>query len=77
MGMHWTQHPENFTNNLQEYATNKAIVFNGLDFLGIFWHLMRKNYDVLAKYAVNINNSFSSDAEFISLMKRRLAPIRH
>lgn len=77
MGMHWTQHPENFTNNLQEYAANKAIVFTGLDFLGIFWHLMRKNYALLAQKAVNINRSFTSDEEFISLMKRRLAPIRN
>ncbi len=64
-GMHWTQHPEHFIKNLEEYAKNKSIVFQGIGILEIFWFLMRGKYQTLANHAVNINNGFSSNEEFI------------
>lgn len=70
-GMHWTQHPVEFMNTLDEYAKNKAIVFQGIDFLGIFVYLMNKRYDKLAEKVVNINQAFSSKEELIELMKHR------
>lgn len=70
-GMHWTNHPVEFMKTLTQYAENKAIVFQGIGFLGIFFHLMRKDYDKLAEYVVNINNTFNSKEELIELMKHR------
>ncbi len=64
-GMHWTQHPEHFIKTLGEYANNRSIVFQGIGILEIFWFLMRGNYYALANHAVNINNQFSSNEEFI------------
>jgi fatty acid desaturase len=69
--MHWTEHPNHFKNNLKEYAENKALVFEGIDFLAIWFFLMRRNYDKLAKHVVNLEGMFASEEEAIELMKQR------
>ncbi|MDJ1467471.1 fatty acid desaturase [Cytophagaceae bacterium DM2B3-1] len=69
--MHWTEHPTFFLKNLDKYSANQAIVFENIEFLGIFSLLMRKRYDKLATYFVNVNNAFSSDDEVIALLKER------
>ena len=69
--LHWTDHPSSFTNNKQAYAENKAVIFEGLDYAAIFFYLMRKRYDLLAKNFVNINNTFKSDEEVMTLLKER------
>jgi fatty acid desaturase len=69
--MHWTEHPGFFLKNRSEYANNRAIVFDGVDFLGVFYFLMTKRYDVLAKNFVNINNTYHSQEEVIGLLKQR------
>lgn len=77
-GMHWTEHPREFLANQDRYAEDKAIVFQGIGFLGVFYYLMRGRYDVLASKAVNINNAFANDEELIALMKQRTQAInRH
>jgi fatty acid desaturase len=70
-GMHWTQHPEFFMKNIDQYEKNQAIVFQGIDLLQIFWFLMRGDYRTLAAHGVNINNRFASDEEFIHVLKYR------
>lgn len=75
-GMHWTQHPVEFMETLDQYKQNKAIVFQGIDFLVIFILLMNKKYDRLAARVVNINNTFSGPEEVISVMKQRTQRIR-
>lgn len=69
--LHWTEHPNSFKQNLDEYAKNKAVVFDGLDFGGTFLCLMTKNYDKLAKHFVNVNGVFQSDEEVIAMLKVR------
>lgn len=71
--MHWTEHPQHLLDHADEYARNRAFVFEGIDFLGIFLLLMRKRYDVLAQKVVNINGTFASEEEIIALMKERTA----
>lgn len=71
-GMHYTEHPQYFLDTLDKYIMNKAFVFQGIGFLEIFWFLMNGNYRALAKNAVNLDGAFSSDQEFIDLMKVRL-----
>jgi hypothetical protein len=61
--------------NADDYAKNKALVFEGIDFLGVYLLLMRKRYDVLAEHLVNINGTFASEEEAIELMKQRTAYI--
>lgn len=69
--MHWTDHPKHLIDNADKYAANRALVFDGIHYLQIWWLLMRKNYKKLAQHVVNINNTFSSDEEVIGLMRER------
>ena len=69
--MHWTEHPTFFQKTIDKYAQNQAIIFDGLDFLQVFFLLMTKRYDTLAKHVVNVNNTFADTNEAIALMRRR------
>ncbi len=73
--MHWTQHPEHLQDNLSKYAENKALVFEGIEFLGVWINLMKKRYDKLADHLVNIDGAFQSKEEAILIMKTRTAKI--
>jgi fatty acid desaturase len=72
---HWTEHPQHLVDHPEEYAQNKALVFEGIDFLGIFALVIRRRYDLLAKRLVNINHTFASEEEAIALMKDRTKKI--
>ncbi len=70
--LHWTEHPKYFMEKLDEYAANKALIFDRADFGKIIFYLLQKKYDVLAKHVVNINGStFANDEEIIELLKHR------
>jgi hypothetical protein len=69
--LHWTEHPVSFQQTIDEYARNKAIVFDGLDFGGVFLCLMTKNYKKLANHLVNVKAEFESEAEALALLKER------
>lgn len=69
--MHWTEHPTYFLNTKEEYVKHKAIVFDGIDYLTIFYYLMLKRYDVLASNVVNIDNTYPSQQRVIALLKER------
>ncbi len=69
--LHWTEHPHSFMENIDEYAKHKAIVFDKLDFGGVFLCLMTKNYQKLADHLVNIKGEFSSEEEAINILKER------
>lgn len=70
--MHWTDMPVEFQDNLQKYAANKSLIFEGLDFHMVWILLMLKRYEKLADHVVNINdNTFESKEEIIQIMKER------
>ncbi|WP_020606299.1 fatty acid desaturase family protein [Spirosoma spitsbergense] len=69
--MHWTEHPTFFLKTIDKYAQNRAVIFDGLDFLQIFFLLMRGKYDVLARHMVNVNGAFANDADAIELLRYR------
>jgi fatty acid desaturase len=69
--LHWTLYPSHFEQNLNEFSKNKALVFEGIHFLHIWWYLMKQNYTKLAAHIVNINNAYASEAEVIQIMKSR------
>ena len=74
--MHWTDHPRHLQENVGEYVKNKALIFDGMDFLVIFIHLMNKRYEVLADKLVNLG-AWESKEEMIGTMKegtRRFSP---
>ena len=64
--------PGELQKNIQKYADNQSLIFEGLDFQLVWVLLMFKRYDVLAKHLININGTtFASDEEAISIMKQR------
>ncbi|MBK6409020.1 MAG: fatty acid desaturase [Flavobacteriales bacterium] len=73
--LHWTEHPTNFREHLDEFAQNRSVVFAGLNFLDIFILLMRKRYDTLADHFVNVGGVFKDDAEVIAHLRHRMAPV--
>jgi hypothetical protein len=73
--LHWTLHPDHLQTNIDEYVSNKALIFEGIHFLHIWWYLMTNNYEKLAKRVVNLNGMFASEAEAIQLMKTRTQKI--
>lgn len=69
--LHWTDHPAHFRQNIEQYASNKAIVFDGINFLHIFCYLMGKRYDLLARHFVLLDHAAPTEAEVIDLLRTR------
>ena len=73
--LHYTDIPAAFLKNKENFKKHKTFIFDGIHYLHIFVWLMGKRYDLLAKYVVNIDNTFSSQEEVIQLMKERVMKI--
>ena len=73
--LHWTLHPQHLLDNRESYRNNEALIFSGLDFLGVFLLLMQKKYDRLADHLVNIDGMFASREKAVAVMKRRAGAI--
>ncbi len=69
--MHYTEYPVYFQKTIDEYAEHNAVVFDGIHYLHVFFYLMAKRYDLLAKNFVNIGNRFRNDEEVIAFLKSR------
>lgn len=69
--LHWTAMPEDFSKNSSKYADEDAIVFEGIDFNGVWLNLMLHRYDKLADHFVNIGNRYKSKEDVIKMMKFR------
>ncbi len=73
--MHWTEHPAYFRKTLDQYAGRDAIVFDGIHFLHVFFWLMAKRYDLLARHYVDLNGRYRDDAEVADMLRARTRPI--
>jgi len=62
-----------FEKEKEMLAKEKSLVFEGIHYLHLFYFLMTKRYDKIADNLVNVNNSFSSREEAISILKQRTA----
>jgi fatty acid desaturase len=67
---HWTEMPEDFSQNLATYASERAIVFSGIDFFAVWLFLMLKRYDWLARRVVPWEGQ-RSQGEIIDLLRSR------
>jgi hypothetical protein len=68
---HWTELPEEFRRHLNTYATEGAIVFSGIDFFGVWFCLMLRRYDWLARRVVQLSDVAQSQEEIIALLQSR------
>ena len=74
-GIHYTEMPGEFLKNVHKFSENRALVFDGIHYLHIFFFLLTKRYDRLAANLVNLNNMFSSEEEAIRVLKERTRKI--
>ncbi len=73
---HWAEAPGGFEAALGRYAERKAVVFDGIrGFQVMWWLLMRRRYDVLARHLVTWPGGPSSIEERIAFLEARTAPI--
>jgi hypothetical protein len=68
---HWTEMPDDFLRNIGTYAKERAIVFSGIDFFGVWFCLMLKRYDWLAKRVVPLGGEKPTMEETMALLKSR------
>lgn len=72
---HWTEMPEDFLRSRDDYARAGGIVFEGIDFFGVWLLLMLKRFDWLAKRYVHLGEARPSHGEIVALLKERTLPI--
>ncbi len=72
---HWTEHPQELLDNVEKYRDADAVIFEGIDFHGVWFFLMTKNYPALAKHFVDLRETRRSDDEIIALLKKRTGAI--
>jgi hypothetical protein len=69
---HWTEMPGDFTSNVATYASEGAIVFEGVDFFAVWAMLMLGRYDWLAARFVHLGETALSRGETESLLRSRV-----
>ncbi|MFO0645109.1 MAG: fatty acid desaturase [Polyangiales bacterium] len=73
---HWTELPAEFRDNLETYAREDAIVFEGIDFFMVWAYLMLGQWKTLAKHFVHIPGAPERDeAAVIAFLKSRVQRI--
>lgn len=68
---HWTELPKDFLDNVDRYAKEGCVVFEGIDFFMVSLFLFLKRYDWLAKRFVRLPGDNRTDAEVIEFLKSR------
>lgn len=68
---HWTEMPVEFQDNRAVYAREGAVVFEGLDYFVIWFLLMTKQYNKLARHYVDLSGTNPSHQQIVSLLRER------
>lgn len=72
---HWTELPADFEANVERYAKEGCIVFEGIDFFMVSLFLFLGRYDWLARRFVRLPGDTRTDAQVIELLKSRTRKI--
>jgi len=67
--------PAEFLNNIDKYAENKAIVFEGIGFFDVGVKVMLGQWDSLYQHYVHFGQEKKTKEEVIEDLKMRLKPI--
>ncbi|GAB3280910.1 hypothetical protein GCM10027347_56330 [Larkinella harenae] len=73
--LHWTEYPGYFQQTLPEYTRHQSLVFDGIGYPTIFYCLMTRQYEKLARHVVNVGGMFKDDQEVMALLRQRTRPI--
>ncbi len=71
---HWEEYPINYAKHREEYAANRAIIFDDTQAFEIFFWLLFGAYDKMADHMVDLNGDMTTEDK-IALLKKRLEPI--
>jgi fatty acid desaturase len=69
--MHWLELPGEFAKNLDKYALENSIIFQGIDFFQVWFFLMTKRYDILVEKMVIVNPVITSKKQAIAILQER------
>jgi fatty acid desaturase len=73
---HWTEHPVEFERALRDYASHDALVFDGIDYFGIWSCLMLRRWSKLADHFVALEGApVRTREQVILLLKERVRPV--
>jgi hypothetical protein len=67
--------PADFEKKLDKDRDEGAIVFDGIDYFQVWFFLMLKRYDILAKHFVDLAEEPRTEEEVIALLEKRTDPI--
>lgn len=70
---HWEEYPVNYEKFKDEYAANRAIIFQDTQAFAVFFMLLLGHYEKMANHMVDLNNDMTTDDK-IKLLKERLQP---
>lgn len=74
---HWTEHPAEFERARAEYGRQDAIVFDGIDFFGVWTCLMLGRWAQLAEHFVLLEGAPArTREEIIEVLKERVLPVQ-
>ena len=73
--LHWSEMPTDFLRKRSLYASEDAVVFEGIDYFQVWALLMAKRYDVLARCFVDLREERRSDEVIVELLRHRVQPI--
>lgn len=68
--------PAEFLKDIDTYAKNGAVVFDGLGFFDVGVNVMMGNWDTLFEHYVHLGKEKRSKEEVIKDLKYRLVPIK-
>jgi len=70
---HWLEMPADFLAKRERMAREGALVFDKIDYFGIFWLLMFKRHRALARRVVTLDPARAlTEEETVALLRRRL-----
>ncbi|MFW5920518.1 MAG: fatty acid desaturase family protein [Polyangiales bacterium] len=69
---HWTEMPEDFERDIERYVEADAVVFEGIDYFQIWWLLMWKRFDALARHFVDLRDEPRRHEEIVALLQERV-----
>jgi fatty acid desaturase len=73
---HWTEHPAEFERALAEYGRQDSIVFDGIDFFGVWLCLMTRRWARLAEHFVVLEGAPTrTREEVVAFLKDRVLPV--
>ena len=71
-GLHWGDMSSRFQSDWCSYADHGVLVFAGVpNNQAMWWHLMRKNYDFLARHLVDLHQTPRSHEQKVALLRQR------